>query len=122
MLAKIGLVSAQIPGSDDAGPIAHGSMVVLLLFGMVLLMTLVLQPNFTKRPIMLGLFGLLLFIATDVLFVSNNTGPGMRFLIYALPVLFLLYGTRIAVNRLRLIEVIRCPRRSYSLCRCLAQF
>ncbi|MEE9334509.1 MAG: TRAP transporter large permease subunit [Granulosicoccaceae bacterium] len=107
LLSKAGLVTAQISEAPDAGPIAHGSMVVLLLFGLVFLMTVVLQPNFKKRPIMVGLFGLLLFIAADVMFVTNNTGPGLRFFIYALPVLLVLYGTRVAFSRLQMIEVIR---------------
>ncbi len=106
-LSKAGLVTAQIAGALDAGPIAHGSMLIVLLFGLVFLMTLVLQPNFSKRPVMIGLFGLLLFVAADVLFVTNNTGPGLRFFMYALPVLLMLYGTRVAVSRLQMIEVIR---------------
>jgi len=105
--ALFGIVSSQIPGATDAGPIAHGTMVVLLLFGLVFLLTLVLQPNFAKRPILVGVLGLGLFVVAEILFVTQDTSPGQRFLIYTLPTLLILYGAKVAINRLQIIDVIR---------------
>jgi TRAP-type mannitol/chloroaromatic compound transport system permease large subunit len=106
-LTKSGVVSGQIPGDLSAGAVSHGTMVVLLLFGLVFLLTLVLQPQFEKYKIGVGIVGLLTFLAFDVFVVDNNMAPGKRFLVYALPVFVILYATREAFSRLQLIDVIR---------------
>ena len=106
-LTKSGVVSGQIPGDLSAGAVSHGTMVVLLLFGLVFLLTLVLQPQFEKYKIGVGIVGLLTFLACDVFVVDNNMAPGKRFLVYALPVFVILYATREAFSRLQLIDVIR---------------
>ena len=80
-------------------------MVVGALF--VLLLALVLQPQFVKFPLLVGIVGVICYLLVDVFVLSAGDSTGSRFLAYAVPLVLILFGMRAALSRLGNVEVLR---------------
>ncbi len=105
-LTGMGIVSAQdLP--TDSGLISHGTMALVVGATFVLLLSLVLQPQFANFPVLIGLLGVIAYVLVDLYVLDAAASPGRRFLSYALPTLLILIGLRAALSRLGNIDVLR---------------
>ena len=105
-LTQFGIVTAQ-EGVGDAGLISHGTMFVATAGLFVLILSLVLQPQYLKLPLLIGIVGVISYVLVDVLVLDVEASPGSRFIAYAIPVILLLIGARTALSRLSEIDVLR---------------
>jgi len=105
-LTHLGVITEQF-GAEDQGLISHGTMFVTTAATFILLLSLVLQPQFLKLPILIGLLGVVCYVLVDVFALDVNATPGSRFVAYAIPVLLILIGARSALSRLSNIDVLR---------------
>jgi|TARA_Y100000031_G_scaffold31664_1_gene35206 TRAP-type mannitol/chloroaromatic compound transport system permease large subunit len=108
LLVQAGIVGSQfVTEGGSAPPIAHGTMVLCVLIGLLHFLVLTVRPHFPPRPVLIGLGGLLLMVAVDWLVVSPEHSPGMRFLYFALPAGVVIYALGHVFRRLMEIDSLR---------------
>lgn len=105
-LTSAGLVGEQIL-NGGAPPLSHGTMLLCGGFVFVVLLAWVLQPQYGKFPLLLGLIGVAAYVSLDVYLLAADTSPGERFSKNALPLLLMFFGAKAAIQRLRNIEMLR---------------
>jgi len=105
-LVSFGVVDAQ-DSASDTGLLSNGTMLVAT--GGVILMSLALtlRPQLSKFPLLVGLFGVVCYVAVDLLILGTEESAGYRFVAYGLPTLLILYGLKSALSRLGDVEVLR---------------
>lgn len=106
VLTQLGIVTAQA-GAGDTGLISHGTMFVATAGLFVLILSLVLQPQYLKLPLFIGIVGVVSYVLVDVLVLDVEASAGRRFIAYAIPVILILVGARTALSRLSEIDVLR---------------
>ncbi|MEE9322400.1 MAG: TRAP transporter large permease subunit [Granulosicoccus sp.] len=102
----LGLADAQ-KFSLHTGVMSNGTMALVTGGTYLLILALVLQPQFARFPLMIGLLGILCYLLVDIFVLVAGDSPGRRFLHYAAPVVLILYGMRAALGRLSNIDVLR---------------
>ncbi len=105
-LASFGIVDAQ-DSVTSTGLLSHGTMMVAT-GGVVLMgLALTLRPLLSRLPILVGLAGVVAYVAVDLLVLGTEQSAGYRFLAYGIPTLLILYGLKTALGRLGDVEVLR---------------
>jgi len=102
----LGLADAQ-EISSHTGIMSNGTMLVATGGSYLLILALVLQPQFARLPLLIGLVGILAYLLVDIFVLAAGDSPGRRFLSYAIPVVLILYGIRAALGRLSNVDVLR---------------
>ncbi|ASJ70168.1 TRAP transporter large permease [Granulosicoccus antarcticus] len=105
-LNSMGIATAQELAADT-GLVSNGTMAVSVAALFVLLLALVLQPQFRAFPVLVGVVGVVAYVLVDIFVLGPLDSAGTRFINYGVPVLLILYGVKAAVSRLTNIDVIR---------------
>lgn len=102
----LGLADAQ-KFSLHTGIMSNGTMLLVTGGSYLMILALVLQPQFARLPLLIGLLGILCYLLVDIFVLAAGDSPGRRFLNYAIPTVLILYGMRVALGRLGNIDVLR---------------
>ena len=106
VLTQMGIVTTQASLSDT-GLLSHGTLFIATAGLFVLLLSLVLQPQYIKFPVLIGVLGVVCYVLVDLLVLDVAASSGQRFLAYAIPSILILFGVRSALGRLSDIDVLR---------------
>ena len=88
-------------------PVSMGVSAFLVIASMALALAAALRPRESQLPLLIGTLGVISFLAAAVYWITPHTDPWLRTLIYAVPVILIIYGLVAAVPRLLEVEVIR---------------
>lgn len=101
VLTSFGVAGSKNPElAQNAALISHGIMATLTFVGFLLLLSVALRPHHYKRPISIGVLGLIALVSIDAIFIDATDSPGSRFAIEAIPIAMILYGLKAAIPRL----------------------
>ncbi len=109
----VGLSANGFVGStivDDIiiyAPLSGGNMAILVLVSFLLTFAWALRPSYSRKPIYLGLLGVILVFIADWLFVPGDASGGLKTVFYILPGALIVYGLKHAVVRMMEIEALR---------------
>ena len=107
-LAGTGFVgSTTVEGATTYAPLSGGTLAVLVLVAFMLTFAWSLRPSYARKPIYLGLLGVILILAADWLFVPGDASGGLKTVFYIIPGIMIIYGLKSAVARLMEIEALR---------------
>ena len=106
--AQTGLIGAQVPANGlsategfVAAPISHGIAAMLVLFGIIFALHFTLFPHKAgRKPLLIGLAGLVLSFVTALLFVDPKTAPALALLFYLVPIGMVLYASIKRISKL----------------------
>ncbi len=106
VLTQMGIVTTQ-QSLSDTGLLSHGTLFIATAGLFVLLLSLALQPQYIKFPVLIGVLGVVCYVLVDLLVLDVAASSGQRFLAYAIPSILTLFGVRSALGRLSDIDVLR---------------
>jgi TRAP-type mannitol/chloroaromatic compound transport system permease large subunit len=88
-------------------PLSGNVLIAVFLLGLALTTAYALWPQRNPVPLITGGVGLVALLIADWILVGPLTSPGRATLVYALPILAILYGLKAAIARLGEVELIR---------------
>ena len=91
----------------DAPKLGTGLSLLALLLGMMFALARGVAPSADRRPLIVGIMGVLLMMAVDALFVSAATTPGTTMVLILIPLIIVGYGARPAIGMLSRNEILR---------------
>ncbi len=101
------LQAARAAAVLNAAPVGTGLMSMLILFGLMFALAFGVAPEASRGPLVVGLIGVGLALAVDVVFLNPLSSPGIVFLAQAIPFLLILIGARVAARRLGQNDLLR---------------
>jgi len=108
LLTSVGLIgTVDVNGVTEFAPLSHGVFSMLVLSGFLILLALAVRPSYERRPIYIGLGGIVLMLAIDWLWVPTDASGGTKTLFYLIPAIMMVYGIKHALPRLMEIEALR---------------
>ncbi|MEZ5913199.1 MAG: TRAP transporter large permease subunit [Paracoccaceae bacterium] len=106
-LSEEELVAAREAKIASRAPIGTGVAILLLLLALTLTTARGVAPSQDARPIWIGLAGVVLGLAIDMVLLSPVSTPGTTFVAMAIPVAMALYGCRHAAQVMSKNDLIR---------------
>ncbi len=91
----------------NAAPIGTGVLTIAVLLGLILTTAAGVAPGERRRELGIGALGIGLMLLADVLFISPLSTSGATVLILAIPLIFALYGCRVAAGLMAQNDLIR---------------
>ncbi|MBN7785481.1 TRAP transporter large permease subunit [Ponticoccus gilvus] len=91
----------------NAAPIGTGIAILAVMAGLVLAMARGVSPSAEPRPLLIGMWGILLGLVVDWLLIKPTTSAGLTVILMLLPWAITLYGCAIAMKRLARNELLR---------------
>ncbi|WP_144023288.1 TRAP transporter large permease subunit, partial [Brevirhabdus pacifica] len=88
-------------------PIGTGIATIVLILALVMVVARGTAPAAPAMPLLIGGAGAVLALIVDIALIGPRSGPGMTFLLMAIPMILMLYGAREAARRLGQNELIR---------------
>jgi len=98
----------QLQELASHAPILSGSvLVMMLLAGLAFSMTYAVRPAYSPVPLYVGVGGIVALVLADLFLVGPLTTSGMATVIYALPILAIVYGLKHCLPRLSEVDLLR---------------
>ncbi len=91
----------------QAAPIGTGLLSMLVLFALTFALAIGVAPRKDRKPIYIGVGGIVLSALVDVFFLSPLNSPGQMFMAQAIPFAVIMYGMRVAAKRLGENDLLR---------------
>lgn len=108
LLNSYGLVGMNVvEGIEVYAPFSNGVLALLVITGFLITLALALRPSYDRKPIFIGLLGVLLVFAFDGLFVSGDASGGIKAEFYFIPGAMIIYSLRYAIPRIMEVESLR---------------
>ena len=101
---RLALIQDKIAAAPKIGT---GIATLALLMGLALAMARGVAPSADHRPLLIGVMGVLLMLAVDVLFISAVTTPGITFVFILIPLIIAGIGLKAAAGMLARNEILR---------------
>ncbi|MEM9104207.1 MAG: TRAP transporter large permease subunit [Pseudomonadota bacterium] len=99
--------STVIDGESVPGAVSYGVMVAVVITGLIICLAWALRPNYSAKPMLIGLAGVALLLLTDLVFVGADATGGVKFLYFLIPILLIGMGIRAAIPRMLEVEALR---------------
>ncbi|WP_112323131.1 TRAP transporter large permease [Oceanibium sediminis] len=101
------MAEARTQALVDAAPVGSGLTIMLVMFALIFALAHGVMPDAQRRPLYLGVAGVVLAVVVDILTLTPLSSPGTVFLLQGIPFAMILIGARAAFARLATNELLR---------------